>query len=94
MNCTTLGIDLAKQVFQLHGVDEPGQVVGQKRGSRSKLRVTIAQLPACLIPHMRFVPLKTGESQDIQAIHRMRSRLSKERTALVPGGAAPLSAGV
>ena len=34
-------------------------------------------------PHMRFVPLKTVESQDIQAIHRMRSRLIKERTALV-----------
>jgi transposase len=32
---------------------------------------------------MRFVPLKTAESQDIQAIHRMRSRLIKERTALV-----------
>ncbi len=103
--------------------------------SRSKLRETIAQLPACLIgmeacsssqywarefeqlghtvklispqfvkpyvkgnkndrrdaeaiceavarPHMRFVPLKTVESQDIQALHRLRSRLIKERTAL------------
>ena len=28
MICTTRGIDLAKQVFQLHGVDERGQVVG------------------------------------------------------------------
>jgi transposase len=32
---------------------------------------------------MRFVPLKTVESQDLQAIHRLRSRLVKERTALV-----------
>jgi transposase len=31
---------------------------------------------------MRFVPLRTVESQDIQAIHRMRRRLVKERTAL------------
>ena len=46
MNCTTLGIDLAKQVFQLHGVDERGQVVVQKRVTRAKLRETIAQLPA------------------------------------------------
>jgi len=136
MNCTTLGIDVAKQVFQLHGVDERGHVVVQKRVSRGKLRETIAQLPACMIgmeacssaqywarelqqlghtvklispqfvkpyvkgnkndsrdaeaiceavsrPHMRFVPLKTVESQDIQAIHRLRSRLIKERTALV-----------
>ena len=34
-------------------------------------------------PHMRFMPLKTIESQDIQAIHRLRSRLIKGRTALV-----------
>jgi hypothetical protein len=38
MNCTTLGIDLAKQVFQLHGVDERGHIVLQKRVSRTKLR--------------------------------------------------------
>ena len=31
MHCTTLGIDVAKQVFQLHGVDEHGHVVVQKR---------------------------------------------------------------
>jgi transposase len=49
MNCTTRGIDLAKQVFQLHGVAERGQVVVQKRVSRSKLRETIAQLPSCRI---------------------------------------------
>ena len=36
MNCTTLGVDVAKNVFQLHGVDERGQVVVQKRVSRSK----------------------------------------------------------
>jgi transposase len=49
MNCTTLGRDGAKQVFQLHGVDERGQVVVQKRVTRSKLRATIAQFPACVI---------------------------------------------
>ncbi len=32
---------------------------------------------------MRFVPLKTVESQDVQVIHRLCSRLIKERTALV-----------
>ena len=29
MNCTTLGIDVAKNIFQLHGVDERGPVVVQ-----------------------------------------------------------------
>jgi len=46
---TTLGRDVAKQVFQLHGVDERGQVVVQKRVTRAKFRETMAQLPACLI---------------------------------------------
>ena len=135
MHCTTLGIDLAKQVFQLHGVDKRGQVVVQKRVIRSKLRETVAQLAPCVIgmeacasaqywarefqqlghtvklispqfvkpyvkgnkndsrdaeaiceavsrPHMRFVPLKTVESQDLPASHRRRSRLIKERPAL------------
>lgn len=39
MTCTTLGINLAKNMFQLHGVDERGQVVVQKRLSR-KVRAT------------------------------------------------------
>jgi len=42
MNIKTLGIDLAKNVFQLHGVDERGQVVLRKRVSRAKLLPTIA----------------------------------------------------
>jgi transposase len=34
-------------------------------------------------PSMRFVPIKTLEQQDIQSIHRIRSRLVKEKTALM-----------
>ena len=49
MKCTTLGVDLAKSVFQLHGVDKKGQVVVQNRVTRSKLRATIAQLPVTLL---------------------------------------------
>ena len=33
-----LGIDLAKQSFQLHGVDEAGQTVLKKKLSRKQLR--------------------------------------------------------
>jgi hypothetical protein len=43
MQCPTLGLDVAKNVFQLHGVDEREQVV-QKCASRSKLRETLAQI--------------------------------------------------
>jgi transposase len=34
-------------------------------------------------PTMRFVPVKTTQQQDIQALHRVRERLVKNRTALV-----------
>ena len=44
-----LGIDLAKQSFQLHGVDASGQVVIKKKLSRHKLSQFVAQLPNCLI---------------------------------------------
>lgn len=44
-----LGIDLAKQSFQLHGVDDNGQVVIKKKLSRQQLSRFVAQLPSCLI---------------------------------------------
>lgn len=44
-----LGIDLAKQSFQLHGVDASGNVVLKLKLTRNKLVEHIAQLPACLI---------------------------------------------
>lgn len=34
-------------------------------------------------PTMRFVPVKSGAQSDIQALHRARSRLVAERTALI-----------
>lgn len=136
MNVTTLGIDLAKNIFQLHGVNRHGKAVLTKRVTRAKLRETVANIPSCLIgmeacasahywareferlghkvrliapqfvkpyvksnkndaqdaaaiceavgrPHMRFGPAKTVTQQDIQAVHRIRERLVKTRTALV-----------
>ena len=137
MKITTVGLDLAKQVFQGHGGDECDKVVLRKQLRRREVLSFFANLPPCLVgleacggapywarelqklghdvrlmavamihpyrtnqkndandaeaiceavsrPHLRFVPLKTVESQDIQAIHRMRSRLVKgNRTAVV-----------
>ena len=131
-----LGIDIAKSVFQLHGVDCNGKAVLKKRLSRGKLAEYIANLPPCTIvmescgganywarvfqrtghvvklispqfvkpfvktnkndandaeaiteaasrPSMNFVPIKQVEQQDIQSLHRVRSRLVKNRTALI-----------
>ncbi len=133
---SVLGIDLAKNVFQLHGVDEKGKIILQRKLSRNKLAEFICTIPPCLIgmeacggahywarkfenfghevrlmspqyvkpyvktnkndmndaeaiceavtrPSMRFVPIKTIEQQDIQAVHRIRSRLMAQRTGLV-----------
>ena len=48
MHITTLGIDLAKNVFQLHGVDARGHAVLSRRVKR-KLVETVASLPPCVI---------------------------------------------
>ena len=44
-----LGIDLAKNVFQLHGVDAAGKPALRKSVSRGKLMETLANLPCCLV---------------------------------------------
>ena len=44
-----LGIDLAKQSFQLHGVDNAGQTVLKKKLSRGQLSAFVARLKPCLI---------------------------------------------
>ena len=49
MEITTVGIDLATTVFQLHGVDQRGKPVVQKRLRRKQVLAYFAQLPACLV---------------------------------------------
>ena len=49
MNITTLGIDIAKNVFQVHGVDHVGRKMISKAVTRKKLPEFINQLPRCLI---------------------------------------------
>ncbi|TAK45108.1 MAG: IS110 family transposase [Betaproteobacteria bacterium] len=46
---TTVGIDLAKSVFSLHGVDGAGRVVLRKTVRRDQLVATVAVLSPCLI---------------------------------------------
>jgi len=132
---TVIGIDLAKNVFQIQANDDKGRVVIRRRLSRAELAPFVQQFPLSLIameacggahfmarkfcgfghdvrlispqfvkpfvkgnkndvadaaaiceaavrPSMHFVPIKTMWHQDLQAIHRVRSRLSANRTAL------------
>ena len=136
MKIKRIGIDLAKDVYQLHGVDQGEQCVLQQRLKRNNwLKVLFEKSePSCEIgmeactgshhwarlltekgyivklmapqfvkpyvksnkndakdaeaiceamsrPSMRFVPIKTVDQQDIQAMHRIRSELVSHRTA-------------
>lgn len=136
MTVAFIGIDLAKNVFQLHGANADGQAVLKRRIRREGLLAEIAELEPCIIgveactgafywqrqfealghtvkviapqfvksfvkhqkndqndaeaictalmlPNMKFVPTKSEEQQDIQALHRARRRLVNHRTALV-----------
>lgn len=136
MNISVLGVDIAKNIFQLHGVDISVKRVLRQRIEREKLSSYIANLPLCTIamgscgganywarvfqrqghtvklispqfvkpfvktnkndandaeaiveassrPSMHFVPIKQVAQQDIQSIHRVGSRLIKNRTALI-----------
>ena len=49
MKIRTLGMDLAKQVFQVHGVDAQGEAVLRKKLERSKVLEFFVNLPPCLI---------------------------------------------
>jgi transposase len=46
---STIGLDIAKSVFQVHGVDADGAVVIRKRISRAKVLEFFAALPYCLV---------------------------------------------
>ena len=49
MKVTTIGIDLAKDVFGVHGDDGEGRVAFRKRVVRNRLLEFLSQLPPCLV---------------------------------------------
>lgn len=135
MTIATVGLDIAKQSFQVHAADSEGRAILRKRLRRNQVAEFFANLPPCLVgleacgssnywarvlsrfghtvrliapqfvkpyvksnkndandaeaiceavsrPQMRFVPAKSVEQQDIQSLHRVRSRLVSLRTGL------------
>ena len=45
----TVGLDLAKNVFQAHGADASGRAVLRKKLRRNQVLAFFAQLPACVV---------------------------------------------
>jgi transposase len=56
---TTIGLDIAKSVFQVHGVDAAGQVVIRRQLKRRYVLAFFQKLPLCLvgIEGVRLIPL-------------------------------------
>jgi len=46
---STIGLDIAKHVFQVHGADASGRVVFRKKIPRSKLMEFFASQPRCVV---------------------------------------------
>lgn len=136
LEITTVGLDLAKNVFQVHGADASGRPVLRKRLRRDQVRAFFAELPACVVameacggahfwgreigrlghevrlmppayvrpfvkrqksdmadaeaiceaaqrPTMRFVAVKSEDSQAAAVIFRTRDLLVRQRTQLI-----------
>lgn len=49
MQITTVGLDLAKRVLQVHGVDAGGRVVMRGKLQRGEVAAFFADLPSCLV---------------------------------------------
>ncbi len=46
---TTIGLDIAKSVFQVHGIDAVGEVIVRRRLSRARMLPFFAKLPRCVV---------------------------------------------
>lgn len=49
MNVTTIGIDIAKRIFQIHGVNANGKMVLKKKLMRGQVLNFMSNLPKCLV---------------------------------------------
>ena len=48
-NISTIGLDIAKSVFQIHGVDTAGEVVVRRKLTRGRVLAFFESLPRCLV---------------------------------------------
>ena len=69
---STIGLDIAKSIFQVHGVDVDGAVVIRRRISRAKILEFFAVLPSCLVG-IEACPSAHHWSRELQALgHTVR----------------------
>jgi transposase len=69
---STIGLDIAKSAFQIHGVSSDGEVVIRKRVSRAKVLEFFASLPSCLVG-IEACPTAHHWSRQLHALgHKVR----------------------
>jgi transposase len=69
---STIGLDIAKSVLQIHGVDVEGAVVIRKPVNRAKVLEFFAALPSCLVG-IEACPTAHHWSRRLQALgHTVR----------------------
>ena len=72
MEVTTIGLDIAKNVFQVHGVDQAGEVVIRKRLRRSRVVSFFEKQPGRLVG-IEACPTAHYWAREVQAIgHEVR----------------------
>ncbi len=49
MMLTSIGIDLAKNVFQIHGVDQHGKTVLKSNSKETRWQASLPTRPSCLV---------------------------------------------
>ena|ERR1051326_6019779 len=64
---STIGLDIAKSVFQVHGVDDAGTIVMCKRINRSKVLQFFGDLSPCLVG-IEACPSAHYWSRELQAL--------------------------
>jgi hypothetical protein len=70
MQLATIGLDLAKNVFQLHGVDAKGRVVVRRRLRRAEVMRFFAELPPCRVGWRRVPEHTTGRGRSASSATR------------------------
>src|SRR6267154_732302 len=81
MQITTIGLDIAKNVFQVHGIDAKEKVVVRKQLRRSQVIAFFKALPPCLIGMEAFATAHYWARELMK--HRTRDVLIRQRTQII-----------
>ena len=83
MQVTTIGLDIAKNAFQVHGIDAGEKVIVRKQLRRSQVLVFFKALPPCLVGMEACASAHYWARELTQLGHRVRLMPAKDVKAYV-----------